>query len=430
MSDSGNGYDLNNSSASRHEKSLGLLTTRFVSLLQDAKDGILDLKQAADTLAVRQKRRIYDITNVLEGIGLIEKRSKNSIQWLGAGPGCNSREVTDKLLGLKEELVELENKEMELDQHFSWAKQSIFNITDDPVNKTVSYVKHEDFLNAFPDKTILVLQGPTATQLEVLNPSDKAGDDKRKYQIHLKSKNGPVHVLYVNTDVNADEFYSNENEPCIDEQMEVDDEQSNSDLEMVKEINRKVCSNHEETNSPRTTPASKRLKTGDKSVEPVEIVMDSSLRRLSPRKAAQQHLFVQSKRSTANQTPEKQVEEKKSTTTSTNVTNTPSTNITSTKTTPLNRRSTTKQQAANTSPTKQSEERDELSNIENNKPKQARKSRSSRQILNEDHIRPDIQQPLLRLSPPPNGRDYCFNLDISEGALDLFGPQPLIEQNK
>ena len=30
-----------------------------------------------------QKRRIYDITNVLEGIGLIEKKSKNNIQWKG-----------------------------------------------------------------------------------------------------------------------------------------------------------------------------------------------------------------------------------------------------------------------------------------------------------------------------------------------------------
>lgn len=28
-----------------------------------------------------QKRRIYDITNVLEGIGLIEKTVKNRIQW-------------------------------------------------------------------------------------------------------------------------------------------------------------------------------------------------------------------------------------------------------------------------------------------------------------------------------------------------------------
>lgn len=29
---------------SRHEKSLGLLTIKFVSLLQEAKDGVLDLK--------------------------------------------------------------------------------------------------------------------------------------------------------------------------------------------------------------------------------------------------------------------------------------------------------------------------------------------------------------------------------------------------
>lgn len=41
---------------------------------------IIDL-QAAETLNVKQKRRIYDITNVLEGVGLIEKKSKNVIQW-------------------------------------------------------------------------------------------------------------------------------------------------------------------------------------------------------------------------------------------------------------------------------------------------------------------------------------------------------------
>lgn len=37
--------------------------------------------QAADMLDVKQKRRIYDITNVLEGIGLIEKETKNTIRW-------------------------------------------------------------------------------------------------------------------------------------------------------------------------------------------------------------------------------------------------------------------------------------------------------------------------------------------------------------
>ena len=38
--------------------------------------------QAADMLDVKQKRRIYDITNVLEGIGLIEKETKNTIRWM------------------------------------------------------------------------------------------------------------------------------------------------------------------------------------------------------------------------------------------------------------------------------------------------------------------------------------------------------------
>ncbi|KAJ8302784.1 hypothetical protein KUTeg_019180 [Tegillarca granosa] len=119
---------------SRHEKSLGLLTTKFVSLLQEAKDGVLDLKVAADTLAVRQKRRIYDITNVLEGIGLIEKKSKNSIQWKGAGPGCNTREISDKLIELKDEIDDLEQREQELDQHKQWVQQSIKNVTDEVTN--------------------------------------------------------------------------------------------------------------------------------------------------------------------------------------------------------------------------------------------------------------------------------------------------------
>lgn len=36
----------------RHEKSLGLLTTKFVSLLQKAEDGVLDLKVVSCPSAV------------------------------------------------------------------------------------------------------------------------------------------------------------------------------------------------------------------------------------------------------------------------------------------------------------------------------------------------------------------------------------------
>nr|POE57812.1 transcription factor e2fa [Quercus suber] len=64
----------------RYDSSLGLLTKKFINLLKQAEDGNLDLNKAAETLEV-QKRRIYDITNVLEGIGLIEKKLKNRIHW-------------------------------------------------------------------------------------------------------------------------------------------------------------------------------------------------------------------------------------------------------------------------------------------------------------------------------------------------------------
>ncbi|CAF2034027.1 unnamed protein product, partial [Rotaria magnacalcarata] len=45
----------------------------------------------------KQKRRIYDITNVLEGIGLIEKQSKNTIRWKGAISGDNTVEAYERL---------------------------------------------------------------------------------------------------------------------------------------------------------------------------------------------------------------------------------------------------------------------------------------------------------------------------------------------
>ncbi|XP_042319561.1 transcription factor E2F5 isoform X2 [Sceloporus undulatus] len=190
----GGGGGGSSSNSSRHEKSLGLLTAKFVSLLQEAKDGVLDLKAAADTLAVRQKRRIYDITNVLEGIDLIEKKSKNSIQWKGVGAGCNTKEIVDRLRYLEAEIEDLELKEKELDQQKLWLQQSIKNVKEDSTNKHFSYITHEDICDCFNGDTLLAIQAPSGTQLEV--PVPHVG--QKKYQINLKSNSGPIHVLLIN----------------------------------------------------------------------------------------------------------------------------------------------------------------------------------------------------------------------------------------
>lgn len=52
----------------------------------------------------------------------------------GVGPGCNTREIADKLIDLKAELDDLALREHELDQQRVWVQQSIKNVTDDSNN--------------------------------------------------------------------------------------------------------------------------------------------------------------------------------------------------------------------------------------------------------------------------------------------------------
>lgn len=56
---------------SRQEKSLGILTSKFVHLLQTAPNGVLDLKTAADKLAVRQKVFLWASANLLNCLCVI-----------------------------------------------------------------------------------------------------------------------------------------------------------------------------------------------------------------------------------------------------------------------------------------------------------------------------------------------------------------------
>ena len=59
-----------------------MLTKKFIDLIKSSDNSTIDLNVAVEQLKV-QKRRIYDITNVLEGINYVEKIQKNTIRWIG-----------------------------------------------------------------------------------------------------------------------------------------------------------------------------------------------------------------------------------------------------------------------------------------------------------------------------------------------------------
>ncbi|XP_031504833.1 transcription factor E2FA-like isoform X2 [Nymphaea colorata] len=178
----------------RYDSSLGLLTKKFINLMKQAEDGVLDLNIAADTLEV-QKRRIYDITNVLEGIGLIEKKLKNRIRWKGldaSRPG----DVDDDITRLQTDVENLALEEHRLDERISEMQERLRELSEDENNKKLLYVKEEDIMGVpcFLRDTLIAIKAPHGTTLEVPDPDEAVDYPQRRYRMVLRSTMGPIDV--------------------------------------------------------------------------------------------------------------------------------------------------------------------------------------------------------------------------------------------
>lgn len=80
----------------RSEKSLGLLATNFIKVFGKfpTETSILSLDKAAALLGV-ERRRIYDIVNILESLDFVKRQKKNTYIWLG---GARLRSTLNRLL--------------------------------------------------------------------------------------------------------------------------------------------------------------------------------------------------------------------------------------------------------------------------------------------------------------------------------------------
>ena len=169
----------------RYETSLGLLTKKFVSLFHTDPNGTVDLNKASEGLGV-QKRRIYDITNVLEGIGLVEKKSKNTVHWCGNQKVDLSAERAD----LHTDLADLEAKENELDQLIAQSTRQLKYLNDN--EKKFAYLSNRDLISFYRNQQTLAFASQSPFNVSVPDP------EGGKYQIYLKSEKGfPIDVMIV-----------------------------------------------------------------------------------------------------------------------------------------------------------------------------------------------------------------------------------------
>lgn len=170
------------SEGTRYDTSLGLLTKKFIDLLKESADGVVDLNIASTKLNV-QKRRIYDITNVLEGIGILEKKSKNNIQWKLGNSLCNI-EKNDRI---QRDRYLLEQKENLLDRMIVEMRST--TEMDMQTNKH-AYVTCQDLnsIDMFKEQIIVVIKAPPEAKLVL-------PDVQPPREIFLKSEKGEIDVF-------------------------------------------------------------------------------------------------------------------------------------------------------------------------------------------------------------------------------------------
>ncbi|XP_072491330.1 transcription factor E2F6-like [Notamacropus eugenii] len=190
-------------SKTRYNASLCYYTRKFMDLLKSAPGGILHLKEVAAVLGVG-KRRVYDITNVLHGIELIQKRSKNCIQWIGSDLSSIDGKIAQQKK-LRDELSNLSAMEDTLDELNKICAHQLFELADDKENAKLAYVTCEDIYNlqAFHEQIVIAVKAPEETKLNVPPPKENS------ITVHIRSTKGPIDVYLceMKQDDTADNLY-------------------------------------------------------------------------------------------------------------------------------------------------------------------------------------------------------------------------------
>lgn len=179
-------------SSKRDENSLFSLTRKFIKLICNSPEQQVNMKEAAEVLQVG-KRRIYDITNVLEGLGMISKWSVNSVKWI-----CGSADeiLLNEETGDENKQNKMKRDEIELDDEIERLNREIDELSSNEKNLENAYVTYDDLQNLkiFQSKLVFAVKAPEDMTMEY--PRYQKG----AYRLRLMAEKGQISVYYVNNE--------------------------------------------------------------------------------------------------------------------------------------------------------------------------------------------------------------------------------------
>ena len=181
------------------ENSLGQLTQNFLQYIKNKGRVNININNLVKDLDVK-KRRIYDITNVLQGIGYIEKKGKNEISWT---KNCKNQNKDNSSVGnlndnyisncsqLKIEFEILKKEDKQNEQKLNEYRKE-FDILSKKIDfPKYSYITFKDIKKLSKDEKLdfIIIKAAKGT---VINVIDDEESKKAFSKIKIQMENGKI----------------------------------------------------------------------------------------------------------------------------------------------------------------------------------------------------------------------------------------------
>ena len=160
------------------ENSLGQLTKNFINYIKTTGKKSININDLVNELSVK-KRRIYDITNVLQGIGYLQKSGKNEIIWTKTVKNKkNTKKKIEKLKNncnlQKSNIEQLEQENARLDEEIKNFRDEFNSIAKKSEFLKYGYVSMDDLrkISINNKKDLYIIKASKGTVMNILDKND------------------------------------------------------------------------------------------------------------------------------------------------------------------------------------------------------------------------------------------------------------------